>query len=229
MLVMGASKGEFWNAVKSYDSDLYIDERLDRLVTVGIYKLSQASMRATFEDVSVVLHRMFPEKFALTSWPEHPDLIRIDNTLRLDCKHSNFVTGNRVTGFRLTATGKNVAEDTLTTLNAGKPLSKGQKKRSSMQPLRKNMATRLMREVLLSQAYKKFYDKQAKKIRRFDVADLLHGTLNTDDKILKSNLQTLTDYATDLKSIKEYRDMASSVLQLLRFIQSNWEELMNAY
>lgn len=222
-------KKRFWDGIVAINPYLYTEERLDKLVTFAIHKLTEGGMKATFEDVCVLVHKLFPEKFALTSWPEHPDLIRIDNTLRLDCQHSSFVTGNRVKGYRLTPLGKNTAEDIQRVLVAGKTNTKGKRKKNSLQGQRRNIATRLIREAGQSGAFEKFTTGKVNEIRKFDVCDLLHGTLNTDEKVLKNNLIALSQYASDLEPINEYHDLSSSVLKVLKFIDSKWEDLMNAY
>jgi hypothetical protein len=88
----------------------------------------------------------------------------------------------------------------------------------------RNSATRLTSEVEKSDAYRKF--KSGEPITRFDVCDVLHGSLGTDDKLLKMNLEKLQTYANSLLPVKEYQDLAESVIKFLGFVEKNWERMM---
>jgi hypothetical protein len=179
-------------------------------------------VECTFDNVVVVLYKLFPEKFSLVSFPEYPDFIRVDNTLRLDCKHSRYVMGSRTKGWALTELGKLAAEDATKTLESR---SRKSPVAPHLDPSRRNRFTRLMADVRNSDAFKKYQTGQS--LSRFDVCDVLHGSLDTDDKVLKGNLRTLVDYANMLKPLAEYKDLADSVLKFLSFIESHWKVVMN--
>ena len=166
---------------------------------------------------------MFPEKFSLTKWKQYPDLIRIDNTLRLDCHHSDYIKGNRVHGYKLHQKGKDVADELIKIFESGKPRGK----RRVIGIDKRNRATRLIREVSISQAFKKFQGNMQKEIRNYEICDVLHGTTNTKENELRRNLNLLIEYADLLKSIKEYKKTAASVLKFLKFVDSNMEDLLN--
>ena len=221
---MSSSKrvGEFWKLLSPYDPSRYHDTRLDKLAVVGIHKLISNGIECTFDNAVVVLHKLFPEKFSLVSFPEYPDSIRVDTTLRLDCRHSRYVTGNRVKGFALTELGKLAAEDST------KFLESRSRKSYAPPPLgpdRRNRFTRLLAEVRNSDAFKKYQAGQS--LSRFDVCDVLHGSLDTNDKVLIGNLQTLVEYANKLKPLAEYKELADSVLKFLSLIESHWKVIMN--
>ena len=111
-------KKKFWKKQQEYPSNQYSDVRLYELVTVGILKLNQAKLETNFENITVILLKLFPDKFSLTYFPEFPDTIRVDNTLRLDCRHAGVVEGNRPKGFVLTGKGQVLAEKTLQTIES---------------------------------------------------------------------------------------------------------------
>jgi len=212
----------FWDSLTPYPSSKYQGITLDRLVAVGINRLVIAGIESTFDNVVVVLHKLFPDKFSLVSFPEYPDSIRVDNTLRLDCRHSQYVTGSRPNGFDLTEVGKIAAEDTL------KQIESGKRTNITAEPTgeRRNRATLLIRETRNSDAFRKF--KLGQPLFKYDICDVLHGSLDTEESVLKQNLHTLQTYAKMLQPIREYRDLAQSVLQFLDFIMDHWEELMHA-
>jgi hypothetical protein len=211
-----------WAQFAAYDPLHYTQVRLDKLAAVGMYRLSKSGLDCTFDNIVVALHRLFPEKFSLLSFPEYPDSIRVDNTLRLDCKHSQYLQGNRTKGFSLTELGSMAAQDTLKELE-GQSLRIHAEVPSSGE--RRNRATLLTREVRESDAYRKF--QSGDQLTRFDVCDVLHGSLDTDDRRLKRNLQTLQAFAKLLLPLKEYNDLGASVMTFLDFVESNWEKVMH--
>lgn len=209
-----------WSSFVAYDPERYRQLRLDNLAAVGMHLLSNSGLECTFDNIVVALHKLFPEKFSLLSFPEYPDSIRVDNTLRLDCKHSEFTTGNRRKGFSLTELGRIAAEDALRVLETESTAQRPDKLTGE----RRNRATLLTTEASKSDAYRKF--KSGRRLSRFDVCDALHGSLDTDDKRLKRNLQALQAYAKMLQPLKEYHDLATSVTEFLKFVETNWEMIM---
>jgi hypothetical protein len=214
---------KFWDNLTPFVSKSYLDGfPLSRLAAVAIYTLSNSGIESSFNNIAIALFRMFPEKFKLVSFPEHPDFVRIDNTLRLDCSHSNLAVGNRVKGFKLTEHGNMVAEETLQLLkNNRKPGNIEERTESG-----RNRVTKLVNEVMESTSYQKFSSGRVSHIQKFEVVDLLHGTLDTDSKKLKANLNILIKYAQDLKDFEKYRNEASSVNDFLSHIKKNWGVLI---
>jgi hypothetical protein len=212
-----------WAAFTAHDPMRYKEVRLDKLATVGMYMLSKSGLECTFDNIVVALHKLFPEKFSLLSFPEYPDSIRVDNTLRLDCKHSRYSLGNRIKGFTLTELGTIAAQETMKELQGEHHEDRGELRRAHSEF--RNRATRLTTEVGKSDAYRKF--KSGELVTRFDVCDVLHGSLDTDDKLLRSNLEKLQSYANSLVPIREYQDLADSVLEFLGFVKTNWERIMS--
>jgi hypothetical protein len=194
---------------------------LDRLAVVGIYRLSSNRVECTFDNIVVVLHKLFPEKFSLISFPQYPDFIRVDNTLRLDCRKKSYVMGNRVKGYALTEPGKMAAESTAKLLESRATI------KSAAVPLsgeRRNRATRLIREVIDSVGFRKY--QAGTPLSKFDISDLLHGSLDTADDVLRTNLLTLKTYANMLRSLDEYKELAASAQTFLEFVETHWVGIM---
>ena len=149
--------------------------------------------------------------------------MRIDNTLRLDAKkHGQFLKGNRVKGYLLTGLGKQAAEATIEQLESGRQMP-GKK---TIGKIRKQ-ETRLMMAILESGAFEKFSTKQYSEINKFDVCDVLHGTLESNlDELRTRNLSTLKGSAELLNKITEYQKPSSLALEFLKYLENNWEELM---
>ena len=215
------NKQNFLKELKAYPSDQYSDIRLYELVTIGILRLNQSKLETNFENITVILLRLFPDKFSLTYFPEFPDTIRVDNTLRLDCKHMGVVKGNRPKGFVLTGKGQILGEKILQKIESGS----GKVKSSAN--FSRNRFIKLVKGVTESSGYKKFVSKNLKEIKKFDVCESLHCTMNADEVHLRENLGTLTSHAIQTEKIPDYKQVSKSVLSYLQFIESNWDELVN--
>ena len=195
-----------------------------KLAAVALLKLEEHDIEKTFENIVVALQKLFPGKFSLITYPDIPDTIRVDNTLRLDAgkNHAEYLTGNRPKGYRLTATGRMAAEETIQQLESSST-SKG--KKQTISGTQRNRYTKLVSAVTQSECFKKFSTKQFSEINKFDVRRVLQCTLETPDEKAHGNLVALTDMTLKLKSIKEYEKLANDVLEFLNYLEGNWEQL----
>ena len=192
-----------------------------KLAAVALLKLEEHEIERTFENVVMALQKLFPGKFSLITYPEIPDTIRVDNTLRLDAgkNHAEYLTGNRPKGYRLTATGRVAAEDAIQQLES----SKGKKK--PLGGTQRNRYTKLVNGVTKTECFNKFSTKQFSEINKLDVRRALHCTLETPEEKAHNNLDSLIDMTMKLQSIKEYEKLSNDVLSFLKYLEDNWEEL----
>jgi hypothetical protein len=211
------------NKLKPYTSEQYSSGvTIAKLSAVAIYHMDEKNIPTNFENVVVSLQRLFPGKFSLLQYPDIPDTMRIDNTLRLDAQnHAQYIKGNRRKGYQLTGLGKSAAEETIELLQSGIPSSS----KPRVAKFRKQ-ETQLVSDVMNSSAFEKFSTKQFSSINKFEICDVLHGTLETNRKDLHRNLQTLMGHAKSMKPIQEYEKLAMSVLEFLEYVEENWETLV---
>ena len=120
----------------------------------------------------------------------------------------------------LTPKGTIVAENLLEQIESG---IMSQRKRSDW---KQNKYIRLVKGVSDTIGFEKFSDKRLKEIKKFDVCESLHCTIDADEEHLKRNLETLTQHANNTKKISNFAVISESVLEYLQYIESNWEELM---
>lgn len=208
--------------LKAYNPEQYSTGITNaKLAAVALLKLEEYNIEKTFENVVVALQKLFPGKFSLITYPDIPDTIRVDNTLRLDAgkKHAEYLTGNRPKGYRLTATGRIAAEETVQQLES----SKG--KKQSIGKTQRNRYTKLVNGVTKTECYTKFSTQQLSKINKLDVRRVLHCTLETPEEKAHDNLDALIDMTMKLQSIKEYEKLSNNVMKLLKYLEENWEEL----
>jgi len=208
--------------LKSYQPEQYSSGITNaKLAAVALLKLEENNIEKTFENVVVALQKLFPGKFSLITYPDIPDTIRVDTTLRLDAgkNHAEYLTGNRPKGYRLTATGRMAAEETIQQLE-----SSSQKGKNILRTDR-NRYVKLVRAVKDTEAYEKFSTKQFSEINKLDSRRALHCTLETSDEKARNNLEALTKMALNLKPIKEYEELANEVIEFLKYLEDNWEAL----
>lgn len=215
------NKQNFWKSLKAYNPEQYQGEALSKLTTVGILKLHETKLDASFENITVILHKLFPEKFSLISFPDFPDSNRVFRAMTIHCLEAGYVEGTlKRNSYLLTGKGRIVAEETLERIESG---VKSNKKQSE---LKRSKYIRLVKEVTNTSGFKKFASKDFKQIKKFDVCESLHCTMDADEEHIKQNFATLTHYANNTKKFASFVDVSTSVLDYLQYIESHWEELM---
>lgn len=196
-----------------------------KLAAVALYHLEENEIDKTFENVVVALQKLFPGKFSLITYPDIPDTIRVDNTLRLDAGkgHAEYLTGNRPKGYRLTSKGRFAAEETIQLLQS----SNTKQKKQTLDYKRQNRYVRIVSAITKSDCFEKYTTKQLSEITNFDVRRLVQCTLQTPEEKVLANFDTVMDMTIALSKIKEYEKITNGVLELLNYIQDHWRELKN--
>ena len=212
---------KFWKSLKPFKLELYQGEALSKLTVVGILKLHNAEIDASFENVTVILYKLFPEKYSLVGFPEFPDTLRVNRAMTSHCITAGYIDGTlKRNSYCLTPKGQTVAEDLLDQIESG---TMSQRKRSDE---KQHKYIRLVKGVSDTTGFEKFSAKHLKEIKKFDVCESLHCTIDADEEHLKRNLETLTQHAINTKKISNFAVISESVLEYLQYIESNWEELM---
>ena len=212
---------KFWKDLKPYKLELYQGEALAKLTTVGILKLHNAEIDANFENITVILYKLFPEKYSLVGFPEFPDTLRVNRAMTSHCITAGYIDGTlKRNSYFLTPKGRIVAEDLLDQIESG---TTSQRKRSD---LKQSKYIRLVKGVSDTTGFEKFSAKHLKEIKKFDVCESLHCTIDADEEHIKRNLEMLVLHASNTKKISNFTVISESVLEYLQYIESNWEELM---
>ncbi len=217
----------FWEHLRPFEYERYLKASLATLASIALFILQEAGIEGSFDNVAVAMFRMFPEKFKLVSFPEHPDFIRIDNTLRLDCKHAHLVIGNRVKGFALTGHGRVMAEEALNQLKSREGILATQDQKSPLSDNRRNRETRLIGEVRKSAAFGKYVSERKDEISYYEICDVLHATLDADTAVMRKNLHLLKQYSRDLVGLREFQETAGPVVEFLNFLESKLGGITN--
>ena len=119
---------KFWKDLKPYKLELYQGEALAKLTTVGILKLHNAEIDANFENITVILYKLFPEKYSLVGFPEFPDTLRVNRAMTSHCITAGYIDGTlKRNSYFLTPKGRIVAEDLLDQIESGTMSQRNQK------------------------------------------------------------------------------------------------------
>ena len=219
--VANMDRKKFWKDLKPYKLELYQGEALAKLTTVGILKLHNAEIDANFENITVILYKLFPEKYSLVGFPEFPDTLRVNRAMTSHCITAGYIDGTlKRNSYFLTPKGRIVAEDLLDQIESG---TMSQRKRSD---LKQSKYIRLVKGVSDTTGFEKFSAKHLKEIKKFDVCESLHCTIDADEEHIKRNLEMLVLHANNTKKISNFTVISEAVLEYLQYIESNWEELM---
>ena len=75
------------------------------LVTYATWLLVENKIESRFENIVVMSHKLFPEKFSMEEFPEHPHGYRIYNSVRRDAYKGGLLGGNMEILWSLTNKG----------------------------------------------------------------------------------------------------------------------------
>lgn len=92
----------------------YENEQLAALTVYSIHWLRQWELRPTVESITVLNHRLFPDRFGMDSFPEFPDANRTLRSL-LQCgpKYRGWLSGSNRRGYAITPSGRALVEELL--------------------------------------------------------------------------------------------------------------------
>ena len=185
----------------------------DRIVVYAVHILKKNNISATFQRICVVLHKLFPESFSLTEFPEYLDSRTIRNCL-WHCTHKHWLIGSDKTKYDLSEEGKKVSLE----------IERLDKKGVGIEDLpikfkkSKDLITKpvddsyLVKEIKDSNAYKKFLGK--KKLQKLDIILSLGGDRYSSKDFIEKQLKIALEKA---KSRNE-----EEVISYLLWVERNW-------
>lgn len=187
------NKRNLLNALKPYPSQLYQGMNLNWLVLVAVATVEESGIPLSFEHVVVAAFKLFPKKFSLLGYPEHPDAKRVHDALwRCAYKNREWLIGKTSQGFSFTQRGRQELETARISLKAESSLVK--KTYSQTRRFEK-----LLGEVQASPAYAKYNRDERDRVNDSECCHVLQGTLDSDRRVLRDNLTKLKQIAADLE------------------------------
>ena len=166
----------------------------DRMVVYAVYLLNKDNIGATFQRICVVLHKLFPESFSLTEFPEYLDSRTIRNCL-WHCTHKHWLIGSDKTKYDLSESGGKVSLEIERLDKRGANIDDLPIKfKKSKDLITKSMDdSYLIKEIKDSEAYKKFLGK--KELLKLDIILSLGGDRYSSKDFLETQLKTALEKA----------------------------------
>jgi hypothetical protein len=179
--------------LKPYPFEVYNGVNLNWLVLISVGIVEENGIDLSFEHIVIAAFRLFPQKFSLLTYPEHPDAKRVHDALwRCTYKNRQWLMGKTSQGFAFTQRGRQELEV------AQKAL------RKDYRPTKKTFShtrrfEKLLAEVKASPAYTKYMKGQRDKVSEAECCHVLQGTLDSDRRVLLDNLTKLKEMAAGLQ------------------------------
>ena len=180
-------------SLKPFPHDIYEGINLNWLVLFSVGVLEERGVDLSFENTVIAAFRLFPKKFSLPGYPEHPDAKRVhDGLWRCAYKNRQWLLGKTSQGFAFTERGRQELELAKKALNSG---YLPQKKTFSQT----RRFEKLLAEVRAAPAYGKYSKGEPDKVSEAECCHALQGTLDSDRRVLVDNLTKLKKMAAGLE------------------------------
>lgn len=176
---------------------------LNDLLAFVVYFLEGERYAATFENIAVTSHRMFPAKFSLVGYPNFPDAARVQLViLHLGPKYVGWLEGKKKTGYHLNARGKEAA------IRVTNQLDMPQTRSTSSEFAQDNLANRTAVETRIARLRDSASFKQYISGKRYEINDVtlaweVLGLFITADDLTKAETYRQLGEAAHLQKDRE--------------------------
>lgn len=176
-----------------YPTEIYDGVNLNWLILFSVGVVEDCGLDLSFEHIVMAAFKLFPKKFSLLNYQNHPDAKRVHDALwRCSYKNRQWLMGKTSQGFAFTERGHKEYE------LAKQALQKGYQPKKKTYSLTRRLE-KLLVEVRSSPAYKKYQKNERDKVSEAECCHALQGTLDTDHRVLLDNLSRLKEIATGLQ------------------------------
>jgi len=200
---------------------------LTSLTAYSIFWLAQWEIPTTLENISIINHQLFPERFSMVGWPQYPDMNRTNRSvLQMRPKYRNFASSASDKGVFLNENG--IKEAYALTKKFGGPkinnqettlppefrhTSKDHKRSRSIHP--EDMVERIRNSTL----YKLFKENNFLEAEAIHLIGLLGVYDHTPSKEKKRKLKELFDHARELED--------KEIIDFLELIENKFTRYLN--
>jgi len=171
----------------AYPPELYKGINLNWLVLFSAASLEERGFDLSFEHIVISAFKLFPRKFSLIGYGQHPDAKRVHDALwRCAYKNRQWLLGRTSQGFAFTERGREELKLVKKALSRDyEPV--GRKKALSLT----RRFEKLVAEVRISPAYIKYSNSEQDKVTEAECCHVLQGTLDSNRRVLADNLARL--------------------------------------
>jgi hypothetical protein len=162
----------------------------DRLILYVVNYLEKNKVEPTFEKIVIAAYKLFPKRFSLLGFPEHPDAKTVYYpVMHCSYKKKGWLSGNMQSAFHLTSKGREVLNEVLAALSGKISISKTL---SALPPRKEKFFLDLLES---SSAFQKYNAGRSDDISEMEIRIMLRTRTDTPCEILKENLKKFLEYA----------------------------------
>jgi hypothetical protein len=200
-------------ALTAYSAQSYEGVNLNWLALLAVSAVEENQVELSLEHIVMAAFRLFPRKFSLLAYPDHPDAIRVDKALRrCTDKDRQWLAWRTRQGFAITERGRQQLELARRALQQDYRAPK-----RSLPPTRR--WEKLLAEVRTAPAFGKYSRGERDNVSEAECCHVLQGTLDTQRRILRNNLTQLREIAESLQQSEVVAFMDWLGLRFARFLE----------
>lgn len=161
------------------------------LILYSILSIEEEGQICTFERLVKECFDLFPDAFSLSRYPQWPDSLKLDRSLRT-LRNKGLIVGNPNTRYSLTDFGRKIAKN----VEAG--LRRQPSQELDIGPSSRSPELRYLKEIRRSELFRKY--SQAGPTFEFDEMELrgvMGCTMETPRRILRQNIQLAINLAEE--------------------------------
>jgi hypothetical protein len=223
---------KFLDIISPIDLNLYSKESQANLVTYAISLLEDNEIISSLPNVTVLSHKLFPEKFSMLGFNEHPDGYRIQNSVRRDAYKAGLLSGNMKTYWKTTIQGKavvNLLQRNFNQLNNKTQTSKQNslnRTNNIKSPAPRNETEKIINRFLNSKLYSKLLSSNSTN-RNTLTLGLQSPYFSSKEKIHKKLLELIQAAELVKQDISNTKNIqkANTALIILNTLKDKWQTI----
>jgi hypothetical protein len=176
---------------RGFGSSEYLNFSQDHLVVLALWFLTEEGSQTSFENLVAEAFESFPERFQLEGYPDWPNSHVIGKAWVRCRTDKRWMTGSVSEGFKLTASGEQIARKILARLQKVGVGGPARPRKGS----RQTISSRVVLGIEKSPAYEKYKTGNEASISEYEFCDLLYSTLESTPEILEKNFSVMRQEA----------------------------------
>ena len=204
-------------SLKPHNKNNYESASLAQLMAFCVGHLHDQGITATFETITIVAFKLFPSRFSLVGFEEHPDAARINRALlQSRPKYQNLIVGDVHKGYCLTHKGEHAAEQVRKTLSSHTQAMVSKKKVARHRTFTGEVT---VNRIESTQLYRQWRENPEAEIDLYSIWLLLEVTPYTEKEIIRGIFQDFREAAEAAK-----RD---DMLRFLGWIKGRYPDIIS--
>jgi hypothetical protein len=209
--------------IKPIDDTIQKKRSVDICSLLAMSDLESQGIKLSFENITMMAFRLFPSKFSLPNYPNHPDSNVVFNSVNLHMQFTkgtarHWVEGTRRQGYRITEQGRRVVQRYQWVF--GRTVQSSELKRLT------EREEKILELVKASDAFKKYFAEEPSAITDEDVSFMLRFPVGEDPRKAAQALERALEVAekgSDKPALEVLRGVQSSHKHLFTYKGGSWK------